>query len=191
MYYLRGHAEPQSFSWRKLRFIPFQAFAHTLAFLIAVLYSSGNLFSNALSIGLLMVAALIARTTERDYFALLRRVDALTTLNTIGQALSHNLTINDLVENLYAQVRRVVDASIFYVALYDARTDRVSFPLSVEHGKRLNWQADQLRGITGYIIKTGKPFLLRGSLEVTNAQLKQLGIERLGKPSRCFLGVPM
>jgi GAF domain-containing protein len=190
-YWLSKPAERQRLNWRKLRFVPVQALAHVLALLVTVLYINGTLFSNLLAFSLLLIAALIARSTERDYLALIRRVEALATLNTIGQALSRNLTVSDLAENLYTQVRRVMDASIFYVALYDPRTQQISFPLSVHRGERRDWQPVPLRGITGYIIKTGRSFLLRGTLEETNAQLRKLGIERFGEPSRCFLGVPM
>jgi GAF domain-containing protein len=179
------------FDWRGLRFIPLQAFAHSLGIVAAIAYSSRDFSNNLIAASLLLAAALTARITQRDYFALIRRVNALATLNTVGQVLSRNLTVTDLVENLYEQVRRVIDASIFYVALYDPRTEQVSFPLAVNLGERRNWQAMPLRGITGYIIKTGKPFLMRGTLEQTNAQLQRLGIERLGKPSRCYLGVPI
>jgi GAF domain-containing protein len=189
-YYLsRRTAQP--FAWRTLRFIPLQAFAYSLAPPAAIVYTGGDFSGNLIAIGLLLAAALTTRIAQRDYFALTRRVDALATLNTVGQALSRNLTVTDLVESLYEQVRRVMDASIFYVALYDPRTEQVSFPLSVNLGERRSWQSVPLSGITGYIIRTGKPFLMRGTLEETSAQLRKLGIERHGEPSRCYLGVPM
>lgn len=169
----------------------FQGLAHFLALLVAILYVSGDPLNNFDAAILLLIAALIARNAERDYSALLRRVDALATLNTIGQTLSHHLTVDDLVENLYAQVRRLMDASIFYVALYDPQTEQINFPLSIREGERRVCQRSPLRGITGYIVKTGKPLLLRGNLEETDAQLRKLGIERWGQPSRCYLGVPM
>lgn len=190
-YRLSRVARERSFEWRGLRFIPFQAFAHSLSLVVAIVYNGGDFSSNAIAAALLLAAALTAQIVQRDYFALIRRVDALDTLNTVGQALSYNLTVSALVENLYEQVQRVMDASIFYVALYDPRTERVSFPLAVNLGERRRWHAMPLSGITGYIIKTGKPFLMRGTLEQTDALLRKLGIERRGQPSRCYLGVPM
>ena len=190
-YALSTPAERRRFDVRKLRFAIFQGLAHLLALLVAILYVSGDWLNNFDAAILLLIAALIARNAERDYSALLRRVDALATLNTIGQTLSHHLTVDDLVENLYAQVSRLMDASIFYVALYDPQTEQINFPLSIREGERRVCQRSPLRGISGYIVKTGKPLLLRGNLEETDAQLRKLGIERWGQPSRCYLGVPL
>ncbi|MFQ3535743.1 MAG: GAF domain-containing protein [Aggregatilineales bacterium] len=190
-YATTSRIERPHFDLRRLRFMAFQALAHVLALLVAILYNSGDLVSNLTSVGVLIIAALIARSTERDYFALIRRVDALATLNTIGQTLSHDLTVDDLVSNLYTQVRRVMDASIFYVALYDPRTEQVSFPLAMKCGVQQHWQPTPLRGTVGHIIKTGKAFLLCGSLEKSSAQLRKLGIEVSDQPSCCYLGAPM
>ncbi len=184
-------SEKPYFKTLMLRFALFHTFSQLLALLVAV-FSSGNdgLSSLAVTV-LILIAALITRNNEKNYHNLIRRVDELATLNNIGQMISRNLTTTDLVENIYAQVCRVMDASIFYIALYDPQTETVSFPLSMDNGVRCLWSPAPLQGITGHIIRTRKPLLLRGTLESPNAQLKRLGVQRVGKPSRCFLGVPM
>ncbi|MFN7210834.1 MAG: GAF domain-containing protein, partial [Aggregatilineales bacterium] len=184
-------AERRRFDVRKLRFTLFQGLAHLLALIVAVVYVSNDPLVSFISAVLPVIAAVLSRNIERDYSAVLRRVDALATLNAIGQTLSRDLTVDDLVENLYAQVSRLMDASIFYVALYDAPTEQVSFSLCVREGARIDCPPASLRDVTLYIVKTGKPLLLCGSPEETDAQLRTLGIERHEQPSRCYLGVPL
>lgn len=174
-----------------LRFGARQLIAQSLAMLVALAHDSGSWYGNLVAALLVVGLARVVRRNEQNYRTLTRRAEVLAILNNIGQVLSRNSTVDDLVENLYLQVSRVMDASIFYVALYDAQTDTVRFPLIVRDGERHSWKDAPPSGITGYIIKTGKPFLMRGTLEETSAQLRKLGIERLGVPSRCYLGVPM
>ncbi|MCE7948449.1 MAG: GAF domain-containing protein [Chloroflexi bacterium CFX4] len=184
-------SEKPYFKLLMLRFALFHTFSQLLALLVAAIYSSQDTLGDVAVTALILIAALITRNNEKNYRDLMRRVDELATLNNIGQTLSRNLTTTDLVENIYEQVCRVMDASIFYIAFYDPHSETVSFPLSVDNGVRRAWSPSPPLGITGHIIRTKKPLLLRGTLESTNAQLKRLGVERLGKPSRCFLGVPM
>ncbi len=184
-------SEKPYFKLLMLRFALLQTLSQLLALLVAALYRSDDPLGSAAVTAFILIAALITRNNEKNYHTLMRRVDELATLNNIGQTLSRNLTTADLVENIYAQVCRVMDASIFYIAFYDPHSETVSFPLSVDNGVRRSWTPTPPLGITGHIIRTKKPLLLRGTLESTNAQLKKLGVQRLGKPSRCFLGVPM
>lgn len=184
-------SEKPYFKLLMLRFALLQTFSQLLALLVAALYRGDDPLGSAAVTAFILIAALITRNNEKNYHTLMRRVDEIATLNNIGQTLSRNLTTADLVENIYAQVCRVMDASIFYIAFYDPHSETVSFPLSVDNGVRRSWAPTPPLGITGHIIRTKKPLLLRGTLESTSAQLKKLGVQRLGKPSRCFLGVPM
>jgi hypothetical protein len=61
-----------------------------------------------------------------------RRIEQLSVLNQVGQALSASHRLDELLERIYQQVSRLMDTSLFYVALYDSFTDVISFPLAME-----------------------------------------------------------
>ena len=56
-----------------------------------------------------------------------RRIIELSILNQTGQALSSTLKMDELIELIYHQVARVMDAQNFYIALYDADRDTIRF----------------------------------------------------------------
>jgi uncharacterized protein YneF (UPF0154 family) len=68
-----------------------------------------------------------------------RRIEQLSVLTEVGQALSSSLRIDDLLEKIYQQVSRLMDTSLFYVALYDPLSDTISFPLAREGGSPGRW----------------------------------------------------
>ena len=91
-----------------------------------------------------------------------RRIVELNMLNQIGQALSSTLEKDDLIELIYHQVARVMDAQNFNIALYDAERDTISFPLAYEHGQCKVGQIQRqgryaaLGGGYGFQIATGR-----------------------------------
>jgi len=123
-----------------------------------------------------------------------RRIEQLAALNEVGRALSAILRFDKLLELVYEQVSRLMDATNFYIALYDPEKDEVSFAFGVEQGKKVpperlgQSKRKAGQGLTEYIIRTGKPLLLRKDV---SRQLQRLGIQAIGRPARSWLGVPM
>ena len=128
-----------------------------------------------------------------------RRIVELSILNQTGQALSSTLKMDTLIELIYHQVTRVMEASNFYIALYDAERDMISFPLAYEHGQKKagpgiespaeEWLPRRGRnGLTEHIIRTGETLWIPNRVV---EQLAELGVERIGSPSLSWLGVPI
>ena len=137
----------------------------------------------------LIVATLIARGLARTSLRLERRVQELNSLQAVGQALSVSLHVESVVSAIYKQVSKLMPANHFYVALYDAELDEVSFPLAIDDGERIQWVSRRAgNGLTEYVMRTQAPLLLRENVE---AQLDDLGIESIGRSAVCWLGVPM
>ena len=66
-----------------------------------------------------------------------RRSEELHILNEIGRALSSTLDPDKLLERIYSEMRRVVDAGSFFIAFHDQDTGEVRFEIEVVDGKRL------------------------------------------------------
>ena len=66
-----------------------------------------------------------------------RRSEELHILNEIGRALSSTLDLDKLLERIYSEMRRVVDAGSFFIAYHDQESGEVRFEIEVVDGKRL------------------------------------------------------
>jgi signal transduction histidine kinase/DNA-binding response OmpR family regulator len=128
------------------------------------------------------------RVAERTQ-SLERRVSELATVNRIGQAVASQLELDRLIELVGDTMIATFDVQNVYVALYDRKTELISFPYDVEHGQRI--RSDALRfgaGLTSEILLTRQPLLLNGEDEMREAGLR---ITSIGAPARSFLGVPI
>ena len=116
-----------------------------------------------------------------------RRVAELETINAVSQDITATMPLSDLVELIRREVGRVLDVSSFYIALYDATLDRITFPLFYDHGIKTHVAPiPGDAGLTGYIVRTRKPLLLR-----TLQDQEVLGIPSFGDDSLSYVGVPM
>lgn len=138
---------------------------------------------------IMVISSLIAQGLAQASRRLERRVQELSSLQAVGQALSASLDIDGVVSAIYEQVTRLMPAPEFYVALYDAETDEVSFPLAVEKGRRVQWRSRRRgRGLTEYVLQSREPLLIRHDVE---QHVRSLGMEVIGSTAACWLGVPM
>jgi K+-sensing histidine kinase KdpD/putative methionine-R-sulfoxide reductase with GAF domain len=111
-------------------------------------------------------------------------------LNKVGQVLATtSMEVDVLLNTLYHQIRQLMDASHFYVALYDEARDTLTFPVLIEGGKRKHI-ADRRagNGLTEYVIRQRKPILIP---ENAAHVIANLGLEVIGEPALSWLGVPL
>jgi PAS domain S-box-containing protein len=109
-----------------------------------------------------------------------RRIRELAALNQMAQAVTSTLDLPTLLRTVYEQTARLMDASSFYIALYDEENDEVAFPFVVNPEGRGDWvQPRPGEGLVDRIVHSGQPLLLpRGTAEA-------------GSDVRSWLGVPM
>jgi PAS domain S-box-containing protein len=118
------------------------------------------------------------------------RAEELAVLNEMSRNLTTMANEDEVIESLYHYASRLLDTTNFYVALYDAQGDRVTFPLYVE-GKNVQGQMEERRagkGMTEYVIRTRTPLLIKKDF---SRQLAELGVEIIGQEAESWLGVPM
>ena len=86
--------------------------------------------------------------------------------------------------------KHLIDAKNFYIGLYSPEKNEVSFPLNVSESvvdkTIVTLPAD--KGLTGYVLRTRKPILIP---ENVSEAMQKMGIERVGEPAKCWLGVPL
>jgi signal transduction histidine kinase/CheY-like chemotaxis protein len=113
------------------------------------------------------------------------RAAELATINRITQALSTKLDMNSLIQLVGDQVRDLFHAPIAYVALLDRATMMINFPYM--YGDPLQ-PIPFGQGMTSQVIRSGQPLLINENIA---GQSASLGIQRVGRPSASYLGVPI
>jgi len=131
----------------------------------------------------------VALEKARLFGDLERRVMEVDVLHRVGQAVNFTMDVDDLLELVYAQTSRVLDTSNFYIMLYNQEKDTLSFAFYIEDDERLylddEWPADL--GLTGEIIRTGRPIVTRDYIQ----ECLDRGITPGGRPGRSWMGVPL
>src|SRR6185295_689751 len=84
----------------------------------------------------LSLQATVAIENARLFAESQKRAAELATVNTVSQQLSGKLDVTALLEVVGAEVRRLFDADIAYVALLEARERRIYFPY--QYGDQLD-----------------------------------------------------
>ncbi len=125
-----------------------------------------------------------------------RRAEQLASLNRIGLSLTSGLEVERVLDTLYDQCRRTFATDSFYVALYDAEAGIFQFPflrgVGSEAGAPLPGRPDdESAGLTGYIVRTGRPLYIPDVFAVPeDAPYRVLKFTK-DEQLRSYLGVPM
>ncbi|MGQ9521744.1 MAG: GAF domain-containing protein [Anaerolineae bacterium] len=118
-----------------------------------------------------------------------RRVQELEAVGTIAQSVGFSLRPDDLMELIYTQINRVLDARNFHIALYDPPTRTLRFAFYVENGER-RYPEDvwpDTEGLTGLIVRTGQPIITEDYL----AECQRRGVQPEGRPGKAWMGMPL
>jgi len=118
----------------------------------------------------------------------------LTALNELGQAVSQQIEIVQVLEATYQQLQPLVPIDAFFAAIYDHSANTIAIPVIYDEGRRYTeapvpFQSDSS---TGKVIVTGDPILqlltadeLAASTEVTGA------LGNVNRPSASLLYIPL
>ena len=133
---------------------------------------------------------LIDVTEETQWQRRLEQRDRdIASLKEIGASLSADRARHPVAQRLYEQTHRMLGCENFYVALHDRGANLVSFPRYIEEG---SWREMTTRtfanGLTEYVLRRAEPLLLNDHVV---DQMSVLGIDQIGRPSLCWVGVPM
>jgi signal transduction histidine kinase/CheY-like chemotaxis protein/HAMP domain-containing protein/HPt (histidine-containing phosphotransfer) domain-containing protein len=132
--------------------------------------------------------AAIAIENARLFSETERRVEELATLTDIGQALSSALRVDEVLQLVYEQTRRVMYAENMIIMLYDEERDEIQCAFSRRPDDAVPGEPFPSTGLTGHILRHRRSVLLRDNVI---EGIQELGLEVVGVPSASFLGVPM
>ncbi len=118
------------------------------------------------------------------------RAEELAVLNELARALAAQLDVDQVLDQIYRGISRLLDATNCFVGLYDPKTETITFPLNVSESvlekEIVSMSPDE--GLTGYIFRTRESVLIRDDV---SAWLREHGIEQVGETAASWLGVPL
>lgn len=108
----------------------------------------------------------------------------------LGRSLSAQLSMSQVLDQVHQGVADLMDATNFYIGLYDRDQAQVSFPLNVTESEvdEHITVIDAGEGLTGYVLQTGESLLIE---EDVARWMDDHGIPTVGEPAQCWLGVPL
>lgn len=107
----------------------------------------------------------------------------------ISEAAHSTENLEELFKLIHQAIGKLVVAKNFFIALYDADSEMLSFPYFVDEYDEVPAPKKLGRGLTEYVLRTGK--LLLASPEVFEKLVKKGEVESFGTPSIDWLGVPL
>lgn len=130
------------------------------------------------------LAGFMADVTERKQAEMLQSA-----LYRIANVANSEISLDDLYLSIHQIVGGLMEAKNFYIALYDEKNGRISFPYFVDESETNPGSYPAKNGLTEYVIKTGKSML------VTQPELEQLiqqnVVESVGPAPCVWLGTPL
>jgi PAS domain S-box-containing protein len=107
----------------------------------------------------------------------------------IARAADKAKNLDDLYRSVHLIIKGLMPATNFFIALYDEKEDRVSFPYFVDEIDSPPVSRKQGKGLTDYVLRTGSTLLCDAAIE---KELNRRGEAiKIGAPSSCWLGVPL
>src|SRR5213594_3214969 len=107
----------------------------------------------------------------------------------ISEAAHAARTLQELFGAIHRIVGQLMPAKNFYIALYDAATDQLTFPYHVDEYDTDFPSKTPGKGLTEYVLRTGQPLLVTPEVQ---AELERRGeVELIGPPSIDWVGVPL
>lgn len=131
-----------------------------------------------------LVQAILRDVTERNRNERIREA-----LFEISEAVYTAQDINQLYEKIHKVVGKLMSSKNFYIAIYNEAEQTISFPYWVDEYDPPQPTKKLSRGLTEYVLRTGKPALIDAERDL---ELRRLGeVELIGSPQAIWLGVPL
>jgi diguanylate cyclase (GGDEF)-like protein/PAS domain S-box-containing protein len=97
--------------------------------------------------------------------------------------------IDALYQSIHSILGELIPAENFFIALYDSANGLISFPYFIDQYDEPPSAPTQMQGLTGYVIRTGRPLL--ATPEVFDRLVQQGEVEAMGTAGVDWLGVPL
>ena len=131
-----------------------------------------------------LLAQVLASALERKRAAALQETRAR-----IAEAAERARDLDEFYAAVHALLGSLIDARNFYIALYDEDAKLLSFPYFVDEFDPTPAPKPLGRGLTDYVIRTGRPLL--ASPKLFEDLVSRGEVEEIGAPSLDWIGVPL
>ncbi len=129
----------------------------------------------------------IAIENARLYEISRARAKQLATLNEIGRSISTLRDLNGVLESAYHLLSHVLELNAFYIALYHAEDQTISYPIVIDDGEKWNEEPTPLIPTAQLTktIQTGEPYLVnRRWEEIARRQANPAAQNPIGDASK-------
>lgn len=116
-----------------------------------------------------------------------KRLGELATINHVSTALTEKLKLNELIQLVGDEMKKLFNSDITYLALLDRENNIINFPY--QDGDDIKPQKIG-NGLTSKIITTGESLLINRDTDIV-AEFDKMGIKESGKRAVSYLGVPI
>jgi signal transduction histidine kinase len=136
-----------------------------------------------------VVANFMARKLAQTRSRSQQQLQRIASLTTIGKTISLRFTTDELLHAIYTECMKIVDCSLFTIALLDEQTNELCFELDVREGAQLPKERMPLgAGLNSWVVQHHQPLLIHSV-----ADEKRIGVQAVAdtKPTESWLGAPM
>ncbi len=112
----------------------------------------------------------------------------LALINSVQEAIAGELDQQAIYDIVGDKIQEVFDAQVVDIAVYDAVSDLLRFPYTIERGVRLSDTAVPLTRFRRHVLEREEPLVLNENIAVVG---EEWGIENIGEPSRSALWMPV
>jgi signal transduction histidine kinase len=136
-----------------------------------------------------VVANSVARTLARTRSRSVQQLKRIASLTNIGKTISLRFDTDELLMTIYTECKKIVDCSLFTIALLDEQTNELVFELDVREGALLPKERMPVgAGLNSWVVQHHEPLLINSV-----ADELRIGVVAVAdtKPTESWLGVPM
>lgn len=133
------------------------------------------------------IAAMVVKVENQ--ISLLERIDRAEKMSGADQHVGMESDLEKLYPQIHNQIKQSVGEVVFYIALFNAETDHISFPYVYEDGEQQKIDPIPVGdGLTSLVIRNRKPILL---VEDAEKKALEMGAKIVGPAAKSWLGVPV
>jgi len=173
--------------------VPLISKEKTIGVMVTQSYTEGVRFnqSHADLLTFVSTQAAMAIESKRAQEKIRQQADRLSLLNTISNALSSTLNLDDLLEIVYHEIMKAVYADAFFIALYDHNSNELEFKINVDKGIREpSYKQVMETGLTANVVTSKQSILIR-DFEKEKNHLAQATLWGTMDLPASWLGVPI
>jgi diguanylate cyclase (GGDEF)-like protein len=176
-----------AFSWRSAAF---ELATVPLGVLAALIWNVASPPVFVMFALLMVVLVLAIRDLAATRAALEERLHALEAVDRVGRAISLSRRLDEVVELIFEECRKLIGFSAFYLVLYDESRQELDFRIHHNEQGRQPRKRKQLgEGALGWIIETNQAVLIE-DWRTTDSEVKRRAVI-VGEPPMSVIGVPI